>query len=501
MARTTEVTCRILSVIAVTSMLCLVSLAQPIRIPANERQLFLDDYLIASTSGLRKTMHPPEKKGAVVWPNRPWETSLQTRCAPIWDERERIYKLWMITSTSIEGVAGATYAESADGIHWTKPILGQYMYDGSLENNFINVGPGQLEWPENAMENVVHDPRDPDPSRRYKGFLGAYDRRPIVSPDGIHWTRLNVPKLPSADESNLCYDRLSETFVATLKTGGPHGRSHAIWTSKDFEGWTDTTVVFSADDEDQRLAKLNIAARLADPALSQPIHNNPAEYNADIYNMGVFRYEGVYVGMPAVYHRTATVPTGGDDGFHLIQLASSRDLRAWLRLGDRQPFIGPSPVGGARSGQGAAYDLTQLLPPSAPVVHGDELWFYYTGIKYRAVPENPDPDMGAVHLAVLRRDGFISLDADEAPGTLLSKPFSASGTALWVNVDAGKGELNVDALDGAGKLLATSKTIVGDKLRAVVEWESGDLAGLKGRTIRLRFTLRAASLYSLWMEN
>ena len=211
--------------------------------------------------------------------------------------------------------------------------------------------------------------------------------------------------------------------------------------------------------------------------------------------MGIFRYEGVYVGMPAVLHTT-----GGSD-FHLIQLVSSRDLRTWLRLGDRQPFIGPSPVGGSTSGQGGADDLALLLPPSAPVVHGDELWFYYTGVKYRG-PKSPEAEPnGAVHLAVLRCDGFISLDAGEESGTLLTKPFVVSGTQLLVNVDAGIGDLKVDVLDGSGKLMAASKTIVGDKPQAVVEWKSGDLAGLEGQTISVRFTLREAKLYSFWTEN
>jgi hypothetical protein len=489
-------------VVVVASAFCSAGLgADPTSAAVGPRQLFLDDHGIAKTRNLHRTMHPPEKKGAVIWPDQPWEVSLQTRCAAAWDVDEKIYKLWMITSTPTPGVGGATYAESKDGIDWTKPILSQYEYAGSLENNFINVGPVQLEWPDNAMENVVYDPYDPNPSRRYKGFLGAFDRQPIISPDGIHWTRLDVPKLPSQDESNLSYDRQTKSFIATFKTSGPHGRSHAIWTSKDFELWTNTNLLFHADDQDQLLARLNIAARLADPTLSKPIHNEPDDYNADIYNVGIFRYEGLTIAMPAVYYSTGKIPTGNTDGFHLIQLASSRDLRSWQRLGDRQPFIGPAPIGGPKNGQGGAYDLVQLLPPSAPVVRGDQLWFYYTGIKYRATPAKPDPDSGAIHLAVLRRDGFISLDAGEQPGTVVTKPLVVRGSKLHVNVDAEEGELKVDVLDDAGKLIAASEAVVGDKPRAVVQWKSGALTALEGQQISLRFSLRKASLYSYWMEN
>jgi len=57
------------------------------------RQLFLDDHGVGSVEGLGRTMHQPEKWGAVVKPDRPWEMSLQTRCVPAWDEKEKIFKL------------------------------------------------------------------------------------------------------------------------------------------------------------------------------------------------------------------------------------------------------------------------------------------------------------------------------------------------------------------------------------------------------------------------
>ena len=104
-----------------------------------------------------------------------------------------------------------------------------------------------------------------------------------------------------------------------------------------------------------------------------------------------------------------------------------------------------------------AYDLTGIIGPSSAVVRGDELWFYYTGIKYRGArhrPEYPhgfDLYQGAICLAVLRRDGFISLDADEEAGTVLTKPFSLLGQQLFVNVDAPQGELRTEVLDMLGR--------------------------------------------------
>ena len=359
-----------------------------IEVPAGQRQLFLDDYCVAKLDGLTRNMHQPEKKGAVVVPDQPWERWVQSRCAPSWCEDQRIFKLWLITCPPDSKYAGTTYAESRDAIHWTKPVLGQKEYEGSTENNFVVVD-AKLPWGANCIESVIYDANDPDPKQRYKGLMGAEYRVPIVSPDGIHWKQLDVARLTSGDEGNLCFDRSTSMFIATLKTYSKHGRSHAIWTSKDFLKWNRLLDIFEADDEDQRLAKEYIQARLANPKLQQPVCNNPADYNADIYNLGLFRYEGLYVGMPAVYHATGKDPAGTNtDGFHLIQLACSRDLGTWQRLGDRQPFIGPSPVG-----QGA-YDLTQLLPAGAPLVRGDELWFYYTGLKYREPPSIRGPETG-----------------------------------------------------------------------------------------------------------
>jgi hypothetical protein len=480
--------------------LCVVLLAataaaqDTVPVSIGERQLFLDDHGISKIDGLQRTLHQPEKRGAVIKPNQPWETTLQTRCAPVWDEQAKRYKLWLITSTPAPGVAGTTYAESVDGVNWTKPILRQWKYQDSLENNFVAVEPDSA-WPANAMENVVYDPDDADPQRRFKGFMGAFGRQPIVSPDGIHWNKLDVPVLPSSDESNLSYDRQSRSFIATLKTSGPFGRSHGIWTSKDFQTWTNTGVLIHADEEDQRLAKANILKRLADDQFQQPRYNDPADYNADIYNIGVFRYEGLYVAMPAVYHATGKIPIGNTDGFHLVQLRSSRNLQTWQHVGDRKTFIGPSPV------KGGAFDLTQLLPPSAPIVRDDELWFYYTGIKYRAEPAQPESGgIGAICLAVLRRDGFVSLDAGDEPGTLLTKPFVLAGTTLHVNVDARAGELGVTVLGEDGQAVAVAEPVTGNQLHTALRWKSGNLNSVKGKSVSLQLSLRKAQLYSFWSE-
>jgi hypothetical protein len=85
-----------------------------------------------------------------------------------------------------------------------------------------------------------------------------------------------------------------------------------------------------------------------------------------------------------------------------------------------------------------------------PLRVNDELWFYYTGYD-----ELHDllPYHSAIGLAKLRKDGFASLDADECPGEILTKPFSGTGGVMQVNFDSRGGRLLVEVLDAEGRVI------------------------------------------------
>ena len=483
------------AICAVLLALCLGSLsvaaAEEARsIPAGQRQLFLDDDAIAKIENLKRTLHQPEKRGAVIRSANPSQT-IQTRTAPVWDPEAKHFKLWVMSTDEPLRI-------STDGLHWT-------------------VGPR----PNLRIDHAVYDPHDKEPARRFKAAL--LNEGFAVSPDGVQWTKLDLPAIPSSDEGNFSYDPSEGLFIHSVKRGGPFGRSVAIATSRDFKTWNDYWVVFHADKLDQEIGKRRIAERLTNPMLKQTEYNTPEHYSVQIYNMGVFHYEGLYIGLPSIYHHTGKVPPGwpgfeklrlspamkdavgkyGDyTGFCNIQLVTSRDLIHWQRVAERQPFLEASPLGAG------AYDIQTIIGPSAPVVRDEELWFYYTGIKHYAFvtsgnePGYDDyyPDKGAICLAVLRRDGFVSLDAGDEPGTLLTKPFVLAGTTLHVNVDATAGELGVTVLDGDGQTVAVAEPVTGNQPRAEFRWKSGDLDSVKGKTVSLRLSLYNAHLYSFWSE-
>ena len=104
----------------------------------------------------------------------------------------------------------------------------------------------------------------------------------------------------------------------------------------------------------------------------------------------------------------------------------------------------------------------------------------------------------------LRTDGFTSVNGGYQGGELRTKPFRFTGRHLEMNYStsaAGGVRVEIQNQDGQaidGFSLSDCPTILGDQLDRVVAWESGsDVAALAGRTIRLRFQLKDADLFSI----
>jgi hypothetical protein len=160
-----------------------------------------DDVSIPYTQNLRVKMRPPEKHpGNPVVARGPagsvdaWAVQFYGSVIRDGDK----YRLWY-AAASDRPPSGPNvprwrpaYAESKDGIHWTKPNLGLVDHHGSKANNLVPIDPPELSF---LNLKVLHEPEDPDPSRRYKMTTHVFytkGRRlgtlvPFFSPDGIHW--------------------------------------------------------------------------------------------------------------------------------------------------------------------------------------------------------------------------------------------------------------------------------------------------------------------------
>ncbi|MEA3364870.1 MAG: hypothetical protein U9Q79_04440, partial [Candidatus Hydrogenedentes bacterium] len=138
------------------------------------------------------------------------------------------------------------------------------------------------------------------------------------------------------------------------------------------------------------------------------------------------------------------------------------------------------------------------------LVVGDTLYFYVSGRK--GVQGSPSSGVCATGLATLRRDGFVSMDAGDAEGMLLTRPVRFSGKYLFVNANTKGGELRVEICDKAGApqpgyTKDDCVPITADSTRAAIAWKSGnDLSAFAGKPVRFRFHLKKGSLYAFWVS-
>ena len=418
-----------------------------ITISSGQKQLFLDNHVLARLERVKRTLHQPKKYGAVIRPDRPWEDGgIQIRTGPSWNPESKTWMMWY----------SGGYATSPDGIRWEKPVLDLQEFNGSKQNN--------LGSPVVTPYTIFYDRTEPNPGRRYKGLAsgGPLHLRgggfyPAVSSDGRTWEVLKTSFIPSSDEWHLFHDETKNLYVATVKHAGPYGRSVYLSVSRDFEQWTDPRdcLIFHADKHDQELGARRIQLQVESKDLRKPVINHPEEYKTDIYNLPIFSYEGIYIGMPTVYNSSGLV-FDNSDGFNMVELAMSRDLIRWERVGEREKFLPLSTVEGEKN-----YDTGQLLAANYPIIKDDQIWIYYSGLRWRTHPEaltrskqgphgmefySPG-DSGAICLAKLRLDGFVSLDAGEVEGYVLTKPLKLEGRSLHVNLSAPGGELRAEILE------------------------------------------------------
>ena len=157
----------------------------------SRRELFVDRFLIDRIEGAQLVLHEPRPAETVIEIDRPWEGPFSFGLA-VWkdgDTYRMYYRGWHANK-----VPAWCIAESADGIHWTKPDFGLVEVDGSRENNLVGTVDGK---PFANMTGVFLNTR-PDAPASDK-YIGIAPTRPSqselrvhlwLSPDGVRWREL-----------------------------------------------------------------------------------------------------------------------------------------------------------------------------------------------------------------------------------------------------------------------------------------------------------------------
>ncbi|MEZ4730438.1 MAG: hypothetical protein R3E79_25210 [Caldilineaceae bacterium] len=479
--------------------------------PTQHKQLFLDDSAIAQMSGMTRRLHQPVDHQPVIRPDRSQgQISVQSRSAPQWNREKQHWEWWYWGYYRVppHGKYQSTearvncYATSTDGIHWETPSLGLYEWQGSRRNNIA------LDPQARTLYHIMRDEQEPDPQRRYKALFDVHDRYLGVSPDGFAWTMLDVPPIPSQDESHFLYDASSGQYLAYIKQPTAWGRSVWLATSRDFHQFTTAQLVLHTDEMDQVNRRQRVDQVIADPAYLSPPLVNETDLMAQIYQMAVLPYAGLYVGFPVLFNPAGAIPPPHRNytGLNQVELTVSHDRLHWARVAERALFLPVDPWDDAH------YGWAQKLLCGTPYIHEErEIWIYYNALRFRGpralyedVADAYFDDASALVRARLRLDGFVSLAAAEQ-GTVTTQPFFPNGGRLWVNVDAHGGELHAEVLDATtghplpGYRADEAQSLQGDHLRGRLGWTT--TAQLPSTNpVRLRFHLRQAQLYAFWVE-
>jgi hypothetical protein len=110
-------------------------------------------------------------------------------------------------------------------------------------------------------------------------------------------------------------------------------------------------------------------------------------------------------------------------------------------------------------------------------------------------------------LAIMRRDGFASMDARQESGTLTTRPVRFTGKYLFVNVDNPDGQLHVEVLTRdkqpiEGLTFENCNPVSTDSTIRQVTWNGGkDLSSVAGKPVRFKFSLNNGRLYSFWVSS
>jgi hypothetical protein len=226
------------------------------------------------------------------------------------------------------------------------------------------------------------------------------------------------------------------------------------------------------------------------------------EPDVEFYSMSTFRRHGWFIGLLQYWR--------ADQDTFDIQLAFSRDGKVWHRPQPRTAFIGPT-YDWNRCGNNCAYN--------GPIYLNEQMAFYFGGNSTGHHSTTTHGKDAVIGLASLELDRFCALEGTTSEGWIDTIPMIWPGGDLVVNADTREsyashptytnGELSVEVLDEAGRQLPdwcgkknratfSGNTHCREKIsNGTILWpDKRNLDEFTGRTIRLRFVMKHARLFT-----
>ena len=481
----------------------------------------VDNALIERFEGKAELLlhHPVARETAFVH-DAPWEGS-GTGYHSVFkdgDKYRMYYKAWHLdVQPGDKGKAKLNtgthplytcYAESADGVHWTKPNLGIVEFKGSKDNNIVlasgewqgvKIDAGHIALAKDENPNAA-------PDAKYKGFVLGSPKGLIAfkSPDGIHWSPMHdKPVITDGafDSQNLAfwdgargeyraYWRYFTGGVTTDKEWKPTGhRAIRTATSKDFIHWENQRDLVYTDSPSEQLYTNVVKPYPGAPHLLIGFPTRYVERTA---------WSESIRALPEREHREMRASVTPRYGFAVTEglLMTSRDGNTFHRWNDA--FLRPGLGRPGTWNYGHQYIAWHIVETKAALEGEPNEFSLYAGESYWTGTSSE------LRRYTIRKDGFVSVHAPMSGGEMITKPFIFSGKALLINFStSAAGSVRAEFQDGEGKAIAgfgvdDCEETFGDSLQRAVYWKQGsDVSSLAGKTVRLRLVLKDADVFSL----
>jgi hypothetical protein len=492
------------------------------------RQLFFDNKIIEKVQDITRTFHSPAaEKQPLLQADKPWEkityfaagnyhvirgTDGLWRCwYGIWDYDPELFAKtqdWYDLDVSFLRLC---YAESKDGVNWTKPLFDMNKVDGEKTNIILGdeiIGSFYITQP-------LEDVNEKDPSKRFKAIgvrcsREVYRIEALYSEDGIHWKFYDTPPCFGTwgpylnDEIILNYDRYGKLYTANVRS--PYQASVPMTPSspvidRNFVGASEPGAWWKGN---KRRVFQTESSDLLNWTQPYPILEPDELDNLDesFYAMCQTRIGDTYVGFVNVFKEC--------DNTMGVRLIYSYDGKNWEWADNRRLWLEKGKMSGNE------WDSVMVYLGVPPIIVGDELWVYYGGAKnhhdwyitgkYEGIDHPEARDMSKVGyylgLAKMRLDGFVSLDTSpHRDGLIVTRTFFPEGNRIVINAKVeGDGYIDIEVTDIAGIAVpgysrAECDTFRGDSVGHVMTWNGKPDAQFSGY-YKLNIYMRKASLYS-----
>jgi hypothetical protein len=431
-------------------------------------ELFVDEFLVARKNGAALKMHEPVKREVVLTTDKSWEGITCAYFSVIQDGNKVLMYYRGSSGGSDHSDAQVTcVAESGDGIHFTRPKLGLIEAGGTKDNNVIWRGVESHNFSPFLDANPAAKPEE-----RFKALGGV--KQPgknwhqgetpgglyaFASADGVHWKKMSdTPVITKGafDSQNLAFfDTTRSRYACFSRIFLNKVRAVQSHHSPDFLAWTDGVPHEYA--EGVPWEHFYTSATVPCPTAPHLFLSFPKRFMTTRHKVADHSPKGV----------SDAVFMSSRDGVHWDRPF----LEAWVRPG-------PDPKN---------WTDRNNMTANGIAVTGEGEWSLYISEHYRHEDHR-------IRRLTVRKQGFASMHAGAQGGEFTTRPLKITGSKLLVNYStSAAGHIQIEVIDEMDAVLAGMEELYGDEFEAAAL----DLSRVKGRTARLRVSLKDADLFAL----